>query len=222
MIDEEKVLAVWLDKILRLHGSSRVLDYGCGRGRMSAVAARVGHRVVGVDVSAAMLAEARLAGLEALSTTEFAESNASYDVLILSHLIEHFAPQDLHPFLTGLFARLRSGAYIIVATPLMSPWFYDDFDHIRPYHPQGLLMAFAGGRSEQVQYSSPYRLELKDIHFRRSPLKFQFARRLYTDRGLRWPRPANWLLIAAFHSSFHVIGTTDGWMGLFQLHRDVT
>lgn len=220
MIDEEKVLAGWLADIHALRGRSEVLDYGCGRGRMAVVAVRAGHHVVGVDASPHMRAESARAGLQSLSPDEFTASSSTHDIIILSHIIEHFAPGDLHRFLVGLFDRMKPNGYVIVATPLLSPWFHDDFDHVRPYHPKGLLMAFSGGRSEQLQYASPYRLELEDIRFRRAPFQISFARRLYTSRGLRWPRPANRLLRAAFLLSGHLIGRTDGWMGLFRLRRD--
>lgn len=44
---------------LRLHDGARILDLPCGYGRHAAVLARRGFRVVGVDLSRAMLAEAR-------------------------------------------------------------------------------------------------------------------------------------------------------------------
>lgn len=42
-----------------LPGPSRVLDAGCGTGRVGIELARLGHEVVGVDLDASMLAEAR-------------------------------------------------------------------------------------------------------------------------------------------------------------------
>jgi len=53
---ERQVAGLWT--ILALHTGSRVLDAPCGYGRIAQVLAGRGARVVGVDVSADMLAEA--------------------------------------------------------------------------------------------------------------------------------------------------------------------
>lgn len=46
-------------ELLALNGSSTVLDVGCGQGRTIAELVRGGHRAVGVDPSATMVAQAR-------------------------------------------------------------------------------------------------------------------------------------------------------------------
>ena len=53
---EEEAAALW--RILGLSAGSRVLDAGCGYGRVSLSLARLGARVLGVDQSAPLLAEA--------------------------------------------------------------------------------------------------------------------------------------------------------------------
>jgi SAM-dependent methyltransferase len=52
-----------LDGLLRreVEGPARVLDAGCGTGRVAVELARRGHRVVGVDLDASMLEQARKA-----------------------------------------------------------------------------------------------------------------------------------------------------------------
>ena len=51
----------------------------------------------------------------------------------------------------GYLDRLKVGGHLVIATPLMSNNFYDDFDHVRPYQSLGILMVFGGGAA-QVQY----------------------------------------------------------------------
>jgi SAM-dependent methyltransferase len=53
---EEEAAALW--RILGLSAGARVLDAGCGYGRVSLSLARLGARVLGVDQSAPLLAEA--------------------------------------------------------------------------------------------------------------------------------------------------------------------
>ena len=56
-----------LDGLLRpeVDGTARVLDAGCGTGRVALELARRGHRVVGVDLDASMLEQARAASAAA-------------------------------------------------------------------------------------------------------------------------------------------------------------
>jgi SAM-dependent methyltransferase len=53
---DEEAAALW--RVLGLSDGSRVLDAGCGYGRVSLPLARLGARVLGVDQSAPLLAEA--------------------------------------------------------------------------------------------------------------------------------------------------------------------
>jgi hypothetical protein len=86
--------------------------------------------------------------------------------------------------------RLKTGGHVIIATPLMSSSFYDDFDHIKPYQPLGINMVF-NGRGEQVKYYSRHVLELLDIWFRRSPFTFKYHPGLYVRGHWRSPIVAN-------------------------------
>jgi predicted SAM-dependent methyltransferase len=65
----------------------------------------------------------------------------------MSHVIEHFSPKDLIPFLDDYLDRLKVGGRLVIAIPLLTPYFYDDFDHVKPYHPMGILMVFCADRA---------------------------------------------------------------------------
>lgn len=56
---------------------SRILDMGCGTGRHAVELARRGYRVVGVDIAAGMLAEARTAANDAGVTVAWIEADAT-------------------------------------------------------------------------------------------------------------------------------------------------
>ena len=97
------VLALWLDAISRAvpkGAVSDILDIGCGTGRYStALAAHFNARVIAVDPSEKMLAEARKKATEAVCYERaFAESlplpDASIDLVFMSMVFHHFDDPD--------------------------------------------------------------------------------------------------------------------------------
>lgn len=193
-----------------------IVDVGCGRGRILRELVRLRYNAIGIEINQALVAENRAAGLQCLTPDQWDSQTGDCDVLIMAHVIEHFAPADLLVFMERHLARLRPGGHLLIATPLMSDYFYDDFDHVKPYQPVGLQMVF-GGAGAQVQYYARHRLELADLWYRRSPLRPCFHRGLH----LRTPSRYFWGLAAvlgvgAFRLSGGLVGRTDGWIGVFR------
>ncbi len=103
-----------------LEPASRVVDGGCGTGRVGAELARRGHRVVGVDLDASMLAEARRAAphltwVEADLLDVTAEQvGAPVDLVVLAgNVVVYLTPGTepaLPPHLAGW---LRPGGHLV-------------------------------------------------------------------------------------------------------------
>lgn len=192
-----------------------ILDIGCGYGRTLRALRAVGLPALGIEVNPAIVAHNRGEGLECLLPDEFRNLGLAADVIVMSHVVEHFGPLQLLAFLDDYLSYLRPGGYLVIATPLASDRFFDDFDHVRPYQPLGFSMVYGAGDA-QVQYLGKHRLELIDLWFRRSPFGVAFARGLYVRAWTsRWLQSANLAGVAAFRISAGLIGRTTGWVGMF-------
>src|SRR5688572_25198327 len=101
----------------------RVLDVGCGYGRLLALLHAAGIEATGVEINPAIVAAVRKAGLRCVTLDEFDRSDDKYDVLLMAHVIEHFGPADLLRFMDGYLDRLKTGGRLVIATPLMTDYF---------------------------------------------------------------------------------------------------
>jgi 2-polyprenyl-6-hydroxyphenyl methylase/3-demethylubiquinone-9 3-methyltransferase len=98
----------------------RVLDVGCGEGRVTAELARAGYAVVGVDVAEEPLRRARAlhAGLDVRlvsSDGDWPLADASFDAVWAGETIEHVV--DTAGWLSEVRRVLRSGGSLILSTP---------------------------------------------------------------------------------------------------------
>jgi SAM-dependent methyltransferase len=212
--ESERVLA-----FARAASAKRILDVGCGYGRNLRLLRDAGFDVLGVEVNEQIVRANRETGLPCISVDEFARTPEDFDLLLMSHVIEHFAPAALVPFMDSYLDRLVPGGALVIATPLLGPFFYDDFDHVKPYHPIGLMMVFGEGEA-QVQYYARNRLALEDVWVRRSPLRLGHGRGRYI--GSWRPRArqiGDFAGALLFRATGGLIGTADGWVGLFRKLR---
>ncbi len=114
---------------------SRVLDYGCGVGRVSAAFARAGKAVIGVDVSEPHLALARKAcegvgpgRAEFRRLTRLAEIDdlPQVDLLFSVIVLQHNPPPVIAEILSRALARVAPGGYAWFQLPTyMEGYGYD-------------------------------------------------------------------------------------------------
>lgn len=95
----------------------RLLDVGCGNGSFLMKARDAGWQVVGVDFDPKAAAVARGSGLEVYtgSMEVFDEEKASFDVITLSHVIEHV--HDPKAVLVAIYRLLKPGGLVYFDTP---------------------------------------------------------------------------------------------------------
>lgn len=210
-----------IGKLLSKHitSDSKILDVGCGYGDKIEELLSLGYtNVSGVEINKTLVDIACKKGLNVISLDEFdmGQNEAQYDVLVMSHIIEHFQYQDLIQFMESYLGCLKPGGLLLIATPVMNPSFYDDFDHVKPYTHIGILSIF-GGTATQVQYHSKHTLELLDLYYLRLAYQLKYYRALSMHTAwYRVPRIINRLSHLVYRLSFRLIGQPKAWIGLFR------
>jgi len=211
--EEEKIR-----KILKPIGRDlNILDVGCGFGRKYQLLESLGFtRTLGVDINPDMVRVNVDEGRNVVTPEEFHRSyhDSKFDLVLMSHVIEHFQWNELLPFLETYLNHLEDNGYLLVISPVLHSLFFNDFDHVKPYLPGSIRSLF--GAMEQVQVKPRHRLELMDLRFRRAPLSLAFCRSLYVDSVNKVPICFNLALTVLFRISFKAIGKTTGWIGLFR------
>lgn len=97
----------------------RILDIGCNDGFFAEKLKAAGHTVVGIDISKAMLAEAKKKGIDVYKVNVESEKipfpDASFDIVILSDIIEHIFDTDR--LLAECYRLLVSKGKLFISTP---------------------------------------------------------------------------------------------------------
>jgi SAM-dependent methyltransferase len=203
---EERHMAKLFDT--RFKGKS-VLDIGCGHGKYLRLLHGRCSLVVGVDANSVQVEELRREGHEVFPPEELPERQ--YDILLMSHVIEHMPPETLLAFMDRYLPMLKDDGRLIVITPLPGMRFWFDFTHIRPYTPQSLGMMF-GILDGPAALKLKTRLSLEDIWFFRDSWRCRMNRRYYGDGILL----ANALLAGLHVASGGRLGALASWLGIYK------
>ncbi len=128
----------------RTDRNARVLDIGCaGGGLLSALRHRGYERLHGADAAPACVAQVASMGIEStrasLSELESLESGGPYDVIVLSHVLEHVVA--LQPLVSTVAKLLPREGLVYVETPDAArycefdfvPFYFFDAEHINHF-----------------------------------------------------------------------------------------
>jgi SAM-dependent methyltransferase len=196
----------------------RVLDVGCGYGHKMMAMTSAGYKVLGVDINPQIIATNQNKGFNCVTVEEFAQNHNTeqFDIILMSHIIEHFHPSELKDFMDNYLDKLKMGGYLIIATPLLTDYFYDDFDHVKPYTPLSIIKVF-DTIATQVQYYSRNKIRLTDLKFRRRHYQSSLKREIYVRSwATKLYQVGEFLSILLCRISCGWLGKKDGWVGIFR------
>lgn len=199
-----------------------ILDFGCGHGKFMEMFAEIGCTVTGVDANADYIQRAKDKGFNAyVSDVFFENTRDKFDVIFLSHLIEHLQPDQLVNLIPRLCAKLSNHGRLVIISPTPGERFYHDFSHIRPYLPQSIRHAF-GQYGAPVSFGEQNIVDLVDIYFFKDPYKTRLWRSFYVGKGpLRlFTKSINLVFDLLWRLSDGRIGVTSSWLGCYELRKN--
>lgn len=214
---EEKAIV----RFMRQAGADRswkILDVGCGYGRNLKAMKAAGLTLSGVEINRDILQSVKAEGFECYHPDDEQFKESQWDLILMSHIVEHFDYRALIALIDEYLDRLKSSGYLIIASPLPSPLFWDNFDHVKPYTPAAIEEVF-GLRGRQVQLQSRNEIELIGLWIRRRPFVVRFKAPLFQRsmslKKMLWGI-VNISLMILCGISFRRIGCADGWVGLYR------
>lgn len=191
-------------------GKLRVLDIGCGTGWTTSVYADHGFEVVGLEPSAARAAYARQHyGIEVVCDyIENADFDQKFDVVVLRHIIEHFA--DPGSVLQKVRSFLKKNGVVLVVVPnincLGRYLFETRWSWVLPWHcnfftPKSLSRFLSSqGFEAFAKFQTP------------SPLYYPGALiRTFPNRLIKWAMGRNRVLAMVLCAPLAIIGK---WLGM--------
>ena len=114
-------------RVAALAASMRVLEIGCGFGRLTRVLAPLVGEIVAVDISAHALDRARAES--AAKNVEYVEGDAlefrtraRFDLVVATAVFEHFGETEQKAFLAGATRWLAKDGRLVLHVPIANSW----------------------------------------------------------------------------------------------------
>ena len=116
--------------------AARILDAGCGPGRVGAILAELGHEVVGVDVDPVLIAAAEqhhpgqrwiVGDLAELDLTAHGITQGFDVILCVGQVMAFLAPSTRQPVLAGMREHLAEGGRVVIGFGAGRGYEFDDF-----------------------------------------------------------------------------------------------
>ena len=91
-----------------------------------------------------------------------------FDVIHMSHVIEHLQPQEVYDTLVEFDRCCKPGGALVISAPLLWEGFYDDLSHVKPYAPnifKRYLCASTGTNYSRSKISNAFNIERLEYRY---------------------------------------------------------
>lgn len=139
-----------------------ILDVGCGFGQNIMACKREGyHNVMGIDISDQAIAYCLGKQLNVIKCDVLNYNKASFDFILMSHILEHIAKEKIISTLKHIKDNLlkENGKLFILVPNAMSNtdcyWAYEDFTHNTLFTPGSLLFVLRESGFSNIQFIDP-------------------------------------------------------------------
>lgn len=198
-----------------------ILDFGCGHGKYSQLFTAQGNLVTSVDINSDYIDSIKAQGRNAKTTKEFfAQPIEKFDLIFLSHVIEHLTPEQLVKLIPELCLRLKKDGRLILISPTPGERFYHDFSHIRPYLPQSIRHAF-GQKGAPISYGEEKIIKMIDVYFFKDPYRTRLWRSFYTGNAIvmGFTKYINIFFDLLWIITKGNIGVHASWLGVYKTEK---
>lgn len=183
-----------LERLLPPAPDAGVLDIGCGLcDTLRALGSSGYRRLKGIDISDEAVAAGKAFGVDVEKITDIetyaSRSREKYDVVVLSHVLEHLEKPAVLGALSAVRERLLTDVgfvYIAVPNAMANTgcyWAYEDFTHTTLFTPGSIHYAVKAAGFGSAQFVDPSNLEL--LGFSRRLTRRVFLK-LYTVNRHFW------------------------------------
>jgi len=162
-------LPAYFNRVLQSYSKPRILDFGCGFGQLLEALRKAGYpEAEGVDVESAAIAHCRSRGQICFDGGQDSSFDASrhehYDLVVMSHVLEHFPKEQIVPTLRRVKALLRAGGSLLIMVPNAQSntgcyWAYEDFTHHTLFTAGSLYFVLRSAGFGTVDFLDPQCLE---------------------------------------------------------------
>lgn len=142
--------------------SAQILDVGCGFGQMLFRIKDLGYtNLKGIDIGHESVNYCRANGLDVefiSGITEYAAAHGrQYDLIIMSHVLEHIPKNEIIPVLVAIKSMLKEGGSYIVMVPNAQSntgvyWMYEDFTHHLLFTTGSLRYVLQSAGFEKIEF----------------------------------------------------------------------
>ena len=162
LIDLEYIRMLQRPRVRFFKDCKKVLDLGCGPGIFLELLKESGIHAVGVDRNEAIVAKARLKGLDIIHSdlSEYLdESKEAFDGIFCSHILEHLPFEEVVRLIEKIAIRLLPGGMIVFVLPnpgsirLHLFGFWRDPEHVR-FYTGNLIASVCQHYGLKVEYSN--------------------------------------------------------------------